>query len=202
MNCPYKNRANFYTMELNMTENEKDILIDKFLSFLNDSIEEKGSTVNLVHFNLTPNSDDSKEFLLSINNSISYNEFLKIVNICLSRSYIKRNVLGRELLHLTLTSTGQGRALSVKSTKPKNDSAAGNIHINVMNNHGTAQIGNNNTQNINIVLNSIMEAIEKSDASAADKAEVKSYFTKFIEHPLTNSVIGAASTIFSANLGK
>ena len=62
-----------------MAENEKEILIDKFLVFLNDSIEEKGTSVNLVHFNLMQNSNDSMEFLLSINNSISYNEFVKIL---------------------------------------------------------------------------------------------------------------------------
>ena len=183
-----------------MVENEKETLIDRLLVFLNDELESKGQSIKIIQFHLQETGADAKKFLETRAN-YTYQDLALCLNVCLTREYlIHLAMVDKYTLGLSLK--GQARALSVKLAKPKNESVGGNIQIGVMNNHGAAQIGNNNTQNIEIVLKSIMEAIEKADASEAEKAEVKSRFAKFIEHPLTNSVIGAASTIFSANLGK
>jgi hypothetical protein len=55
------------------------------------------------------------------------------------------------------------------------------------------QVGNANVQTV-IEIDRIFAAIDSSNASESDKAEVKSLFNKFLEHPLVSAILGAAAT--------
>jgi hypothetical protein len=50
------------------------------------------------------------------------------------------------------------------------------------------------------VFSSIIESIENSDANDEDKVEAKGLLKRFLEHPLTQTVIGSAITVITTKL--
>ena len=66
-------------------------------------------------------------------------------------------------------------------------------HINVTG--GNVQIGSGNQQTnsttLNLTIGQIQSAIEQSNASAEQKQEAKSRLARFLEHPLTSTVVSA-----------
>ena len=50
-------------------------------------------------------------------------------------------------------------------------------------------IGDSNTQTLNIQFDKIVQAIDHSSASDAEKKEAKSLLTKFLEHPLVKKLL-------------
>lgn len=64
----------------------------------------------------------------------------------------------------------------------------GAIHI-----AGSAQVGDGNTQNIYNVFQEVIDKIDRAEATAEEKTEAKSLLTKFLEHPLTSSVVGGVA---------
>lgn len=61
--------------------------------------------------------------------------------------------------------------------------------------HGaqSVQIGDYNTQNIINSIQALKNQIESSSVSAEEKAEAKSLLSKFLNHPLVISILGAAA---------
>lgn len=61
------------------------------------------------------------------------------------------------------------------------------VHI-----HGSTNvvIGQGNTQNITFEMNSLIAAIDKSDATPAEKTAAKSLVEKITENPLLNTIVG------------
>ena len=57
------------------------------------------------------------------------------------------------------------------------------------------QIGDHNTQQITATIQTLVQEIDASDASQAEKAEAKSLLQKFLEHPLVVSVVGAVISL-------
>ncbi len=58
------------------------------------------------------------------------------------------------------------------------------------------QIGDSNTQQITIAIQSLVEKIENSNGSDLEKIEAKNLLQKFLEHPLVAAVAGAAINLF------
>lgn len=66
-----------------------------------------------------------------------------------------------------------------------------NIHIS----HSQGiQVGNHNTQNLVSALEGLIQEIEASDSSSAEKAEAKGRLRTFLQHSLTAAIVGPAAT--------
>jgi hypothetical protein len=67
-----------------------------------------------------------------------------------------------------------------------------NTTINITSSQGI-QIGNQNVQNIVGALEILANALESSNASPAEKADVKARLKAFLSHPITVAVLGGAA---------
>lgn len=160
--------------------------IDLLLTYMNDDMEELGETIQTVSFSFEVGATDRTV----VDEKFSWTkEYLyKIINICYSRSLLKK--YSRGFSRIELTEEGQSRAISVKHGKNRSYELGASMQIATLNVHGPAQVGNGNVQNIHNVFNQLIEKIDESDASDEDKAEAKSRLAKFIEHPLVGSIVG------------
>ncbi|MFV3372473.1 RIP homotypic interaction motif-containing protein [Pseudomonas sp. NY15435] len=77
--------------------------------------------------------------------------------------------------------------MAIRSAVPKSTTN----HITIQHSNGI-QIGDHNTQHLQMVLEEVLQRIEDSGASRAEVEEVKNILTSFLKHPLTVSVVGAA----------
>jgi hypothetical protein len=99
----------------------------------------------------------------------------------------------------SLTTEGQGRAISCETAKNYTEKPQqSNITIGPI--HGPTQIGDNNTQNIEGVFEYILTKIEKSEAPENEKEKAKGLLRKALEHPITNSIVGASVSALIAKL--
>lgn len=64
--------------------------------------------------------------------------------------------------------------------------------INIHNSNGI-QVGDYNTQHLQATFNELIQRIEQSSASSAEKAEATSRLAAFLKHPLVVSVLGSAA---------
>lgn len=160
--------------------------IDVLLVFMNDDMESLGGTIGSVYFSFLPSQNDR----IAIDEKLNWPEehLYKIINICNSRSLLKKNMSG--FGHISLTEEGQSRAISVKHGKNRSYELGAGMQISTLNVHGPAQVGNGNVQNIHNVFNQILQKIDEADATTEEKAEAKSRLAKFLEHPLVGSVVG------------
>ena len=178
-----------------MTREEKEKAIDTLLIMMNDEIESEGEPANRCLFNLK-----NETYITKLNGS---DKLLETIKISTSRGYIKHKFIGGgDFEGIQLTEEGQARALSVINAKPNNDESSSKFSIGTLYNNGNMQVGDNNTQNIDNAVNTIFISIDKSDAPAEQKEEAKNLFKKFIAHPLTQTLISAASGIGAAIVGK
>lgn len=169
-----------------MTNDEKELAIDRLLVYLNDYIEREGHVIQNVSFNLRVRTEDSSGFLDL--HCYTSDDLKIIVNICIAREYIT----GYDN-DITLTEFGQGRAISVINVSKPSFSQDANITIGTLNNHGSAQFGNNNNQNIEIAFISLIDQIDKADATLEEKTEAKNHLMSFLSHPLVNTTLGTAA---------
>lgn len=72
--------------------------------------------------------------------------------------------------------------------------------ININNSTGV-QVGDYNTQHIQAVFDGLIQEIEKSSASAEEKAEAKGRLSAFLSHPVVATVIGSAASALLGSLG-
>lgn len=160
--------------------------IDALLTYMNDDMENLGKTIKTVLFGFEPGQNDR----IAIDEQLHWSEeyLFKIINICHSRSLVsKRNGF---FSRVGLTEEGQGRAISVKHGKNRSYELGAGMQIATLNVHGSAQVGNGNTQNIHNVFNQLLQQIETSSASDEEKQEAKSRLAKFLEHPLVGAIVG------------
>lgn len=160
--------------------------IDLLLTFINDDMENLGETINTVHFSFIAGKPDR----IAIDEKLNWPEdhLYKIINICNSRSLLKKQSNG--FAHILLTEEGQSRAISVKHGKNRSYELGASMQIATLNVHGPAQVGNGNVQNIHNVFNQLIKEIDQSGATDEEKTEAKSRLTKFLEHPLVGSIVG------------
>lgn len=182
-----------------LSKKDREELIDLLLVDLNDEIEKRGAKIGHLTFNFEANSDNAAYFTKLYN--IEYESLKQIINTCISRDFLNFSSMSCQYDSLRLTEEGQGRAISVGAADHALPLSGSNIQIGTLNAHGPTQLGDNNTQNIEYVFNSIIDKIDSSDAPEEEKIEVRNLLGKFIAHPLTNTVLGAASAIISAKLG-
>lgn len=184
-----------------MNKEQRDELIDDLLVFLNEEVEKKGRKPNVVRFDFVEDDQWRPEYLAITDGNADALEVA--VNTCLSRGLLKHVTRRGKYLNLVLTEEGQGRALSVDAArqKPQPKIPTGDIHIRTLHASGATQIGHGNTQNIESIVQSWVDAIDKAEGTPAEKEEAKSLLLKFLEHPLTQTAIGVGSTIVIAAQG-
>lgn len=164
--------------------------IDALLTYMNDNMESVGGTVNECSFKF----EDGDADRVQIDKLYNWPEehLKRIIKICKSRGLITNVYVNSATVKLT--EEGQSRALSVKHGKnrsyelAKSSYTIGSVHI-----AGSGQIGDGNTQNIYNVFQEVIDKIDKADASDEEKEEAKSLLAKFLEHPLTSSVVGGVA---------
>lgn len=179
-----------------MTREEKERAIDTLLVMMNDEVENEGETVRTCTFNLANDKGIITKFG-------SMDRLLETIKVSVSRGFIKYLYLGHGNFDgIQLTEEGQGRAISVINAKPKNEESDSKYSIGTVNNYNSSmQIGDNNTQNIDNAIKLIIHEIEKSNYPEPQKQEAKNLFGKFIEHPLTQTLLNSATAIGAALIG-
>jgi hypothetical protein len=185
-----------------MDRKQKEALMDELLVFMNEEVEDSGETINIVRFDFNDQGEDAINF--SNKTGVTYEQLLPALNTCFSRKYITQKVMGAGKYGMAqLTEEGQGRAISVEAAKhaPQRPDNTGNFSIGELHAYGPAQFGNNNTQNIENILTSIIEKIDQAGASESEKQEAKSRLKAFLEHPLTNTALGLSPAIIKSLCG-
>jgi hypothetical protein len=177
----------------------KDENINMLLCFMNDAIEKNGDVPDTAEFDFNIGKEDFLMF--KEKTKLSDDVIQQALKTSRSRGYIKHPYLGEGEIY-SLTTEGQGRAISVEMAKNYTDkSQQSNINIGAI--HGPTQIGNNNTQNIESVFEYILTEIENSNASIQEKTEAKNLLQKALAHPITRSIIGASvGAILNKLMGK
>ena len=67
------------------------------------------------------------------------------------------------------------------------------MKIGTVNTSGQTQIGDHNTQHIEMTFQSLVQQIEASTFSDEEKIEAKSLLAKFLNHPITSSILGGVA---------
>lgn len=177
----------------------KDERIDMLLTFMKDEIESGGDVPSTVRFDF--NIDKGEDYLkFKEKTKLNGNEIQETLKVSYSRGYIKHPYVGGGEIY-SLTTEGHGRAISFEAAKSYSEKPQQqNVTIGAI--HGPAQIGNNNTQNIEGIFEYVLTEINNSEATVEQKEEAKSLLQKALEHPITNSIIGASvGAVFSKMSG-
>ncbi len=69
-----------------------------------------------------------------------------------------------------------------------------------INNPYQVQIGNHNTQNMNVLFDTLIEAVNNSETSENEKKEAKGILKKLVEHPVFKSLIGTGIDLLTKKL--
>ena len=160
--------------------NESEEWVDKIIVDMEECLEQKGSLPKEMAFHF--NESDCIKLALT-------QEQLDIaINKAVSLGYIKEAIW---IKYGSYALTEEGRARARSCMLRKNDGEMGHSVI-INGDNANVQVGNNNIQNISNVFKFIIEQIEKSDATNEEKHSAKESLKKFIEHPLVNTILGAA----------
>lgn len=162
--------------------------IDALLIFMNDTLEVSGRTAKNYRFAFDPGKPDHSAALNST--SLSPDELISAIKVCLSRRLIEQRTIGGGLSSISLTDEGQGRAISTKLGKDRSYELGAAMHIANLTVNGPAQVGNYNSQEFNNCFQTLIQKIEASNTSPAEKEEAKNLLKKALEHPLTSAIVG------------
>lgn len=169
---------------------DKEKLIDMFLNFLFQGLEDEGLPYNMPHFHVHETGKHFCEFKSKY--SLSTKDVHSIVNTCITRNYIKYSELGSDGLK-AITPEGYER---IQNSQKHNEVSMGvTVHGNT---NSTIIVGNNNTT---ISLQDVLAAIDSSSASAEEKEEAKSLITKLMVHPLFTASASQLVPLFAKILG-
>ncbi|PJH85541.1 MULTISPECIES: hypothetical protein [Pseudomonas] len=160
--------------------------IDLLLTYMNDDMESMGGTISTLYYSFVAGQPDRAA--VDEKQNWAEDHLYKIINICNSRSLVKKST--GDFAHVLLTEEGQSRAISVKHGKNRSYELGASMQIATLNVHGPAQVGSGNVQNIHNVFNQLLQEIGESDATDEAKDEAKSRLKKFLEHPLVGSIVG------------
>lgn len=171
--------------------------IDALLTYMNDTMESVGGTIKECSFKFE--EGDADRVQIDKLHNWPKEHLTRIINICKSRSLITNVYINSATVKLT--EEGQSRALSVKHGKDRSYELSGSSYtIGSVHFAGPGQIGDGNTQNITNFFKEMIDKIEQSEASPEEKEEVKSRLARFLEHPLTNTVVGGVAGSITALL--
>jgi len=186
-----------------MNKEQREQMIDKLLIHLNDEVEKTGDPIGCVRFDFQEATDKWDEESIALLQTDAEG-LQQILNVCLSRGYLKRSYMTRRCEGIELTEEGQGRAISVDAASRNPKPVAemhGSINIGTMNANGATQIGHGNVQNIENVIQTWLALIDAADAPEEQKKEAKGLLAKFVEHPLVNTCLGIAGGFAAQMMG-
>lgn len=172
-----------------MDVDRKERLIDKLLILMNDYIEKEGLIIETMLFQFC-HGQQERQYILQEAKLVD-NELDILLNTCITREYIKYYSCGcDDFESLQLTKSGQDRAITAKlkrnpSCEFNNTPQIASVIIN-----GPAQVGNRNVQNFENFIIHLKNSIDNANAPNEQKIEAKNLLEKFLEHPLTCSIIG------------
>lgn len=199
-----------------MELSRKEELTDALLLYMKNTLESAGRTIKnyMFYFSLSeteqywgdkpdkiiPEGQHLQDFKQNVD--ITDDEFEVVINSCFAQEYIERRTIGGGYSHLSLTRNGFARANSVEKAKHYVKPNNSEFNITGTINATNVQIGNNNTQNIENVINNLIDEINKIDATPEQKAEAKNLLAKFLEHPIISGMIsGSAIPLITKLLG-
>jgi len=182
-----------------MDREKKEQWIDKLLIYSNNEIDKTDKGICVVVFDFSTYGEDRIAFMQS--NKIHDNELEEVLNSCINQKYLSYYAATPKHKGLRLTEYGQGRAISAERSITQKDTSPANIQIGTIYNQGPAQIGNHNTQNIEIVLKELIDKINDADVPDEQKREAKSRLKAFLEHPLVGTALGLGGSAIMALLG-
>lgn len=186
-----------------ITASRKDELVNALLVYMKNDMENSGKTIKLSVFNFRlskPEGNDLK--LLKLVVDITDKEFDVVMKSCMTHEYIKKMCCGTDYDYIQLTNTGFARAKSVEKAKHHKPQETQQITFNGTINAGNLQIGNNNTQNIENVINNLLNEIEKTNATDEEKKEAKNLVSSFFNNPIVSSVISTTANAAIAILAE
>lgn len=204
--------------KIEMDLKNKEKLIDELLVFMKNAIENEGLTIKLASFNFrlphtekylgnTPDYDVPEgEHLTSFKKltNIQNEEFDIVFKCCLTHEFIDKMYCGDEYTDIQLTNKGMARANSVEKAtihEAKTNNSNSYTFTGTIN-AGNLQIGDNNTQNIEKIINNLKNEIEKTNATNEEKNNAKNLIDKFFSNPIISAVIsGATSATIKALMG-
>ena len=190
-----------------MTAYNDERLIDNLLIYMNDDLEKKGLTPNLVHFSFDVDEEDN----LALGSLYGWmpDEVIKVVKVCRSRNYVKNTCINCGLVsQLALTTSGQRRAIAAKleQNKPReapvyrgtpNPTPQHIIYNSVgFNTQDPVIKGDNNTQG-QVAVGSNITQISKDSKVNNPPTRKESFF----KHPMTTTVVAVIGGIVAAVIG-
>lgn len=89
---------------------------------------------------------------------------------------------------------------TIRDTNLEQENNKSSISIGTLNNYGNNQIGNNNSQKIEIAFKDLINQIESAKATPEEKKEAKNLLKTFLEHPLVNTLLGSSLGIIASLL--
>jgi len=186
--------------KINISHERKEELINALLIYMKNDMEHAGHTLKIAMFDFSlsypdeiiPEGKDLANFKQIAN--IDDSEFDIIIKTCKTHGYLKNMYTGGGYNGIQLTEKGFSRATSTEKAqyyKPQEQISP--ITINGSINATHMQIGNNNTQNIETIINNLIEEVEKSDATPEDKNKATELINCFFANPIISSVISGAT---------
>ena len=192
----------------NLPFERKEELINSLLMYMKNDIESTGDTIKSAMFNFSfsytekyfgdhpdeiiSEGNDLKAFKEIIN--ISDDEFDVVFKTCKTHGYLKNMFCGGGNNGIQLTEKGLSRATSKEKAeyyKPQEQPSS--ITINGPINTTHMQVGNNNTQNIETIINNLIDEVKKSNATPEDKNKALELINCFFANPIISSVISGVT---------
>ncbi len=186
-------------MATDLSNNEKEEWIDKLLNYMNDQLEEMGSTIDQYDFDFSVEGEDSIHFQKQYS-GICDSILTIILKLCTSRGYIRKKYMNPKLFSgIVLTQEGRNRALSSQNIHNIQPTQT-NFNINTLNTHAHTQIGNYNTQEIQNIFQIIEQKIAESSEPEEKKEEAKSRLDAFLSNPLVDTILRTGITATTSNI--
>ena len=186
-----------------MQHERKEELIDALLLYMKNECESLGRPIKGCMFNFSIINEENHRQLFKKITNFSDEEFEKIFNICKTNEYIKKYCTGHDSYdYILLTEKGSARANSAEKAKyykPQEQKAAMDFSGATIN---ALQIGDNNTQNIETVINNLIDKVEKSEATPEEKNKAIESIKNFFFNPIISDVIsGTTGAIVKTLIG-
>ena len=162
---------------------EKDI--DKILIFMNDCIEQDGSTINTLYFNFI-----KEDRSIMFDNNWDEDYFYSLLKKCIARRFIEHKSCTDKFFDIALTESGQGRAISACLGKDRHyELDEAKMSIGTLTINGPAQVGHYNIQNFTDLYSNILKGISEAESSDEEKSEAKNIIDKLYENKLINNIV-------------
>jgi hypothetical protein len=158
-------------------DNDIQKLAKDLLIWMLNQLEEEGNTIGNRYFEFGQNGEDRMQFCQLY--SWDKEKMEKTLKYCCTHQYIGTIYLGSKFDHLKLTPTGFALAQSTKRINPIKKETQNIVNILGSITGQNIQVGNQNTQNIKMMIEDFEEKIDKTEASIEEKIKLKKSYTLF-----------------------